>query len=913
MTFPADPLPILVEIFVNGAWEDITSYVYSRDNGIVISRGRQNEASELEPSSCRFTLDNRDGRFSPRNPNSPYYGSLNRNTQVRVSVRQDYSLAHYPDYVSSADYFWTPDSVPLSITGDLDLRIEAELDSWRQNAGLIQKSSGGFTSWKWGIDNSELNRQLFQSSEDGTTVYTDTGLYQDRFFKGRRAYRITMDVDNGAGACVLRFYQANTIAGPWTLYYTRTINGGAFTFFDSTSFVSIGVGLQGIVYAAEIRNGIDGPVVASPDFTIQTSGATSFIDAQGNTWTKNGNAYIDDRNVRFTGEMAAWPSVSDISQVDIHTSAEAAGILRRLSANQGTLRSALYRAITGAQRIPVVYWPGEDDEDSSFVSSATGAKPMAVLGGPPEFGSYQDLEASAPLPVMKGASFSGIVPKYADTGDCQFRFFVKMPASSTDGSSLFKIRTTGTAVYWEALYSTGGSLTLKAYNEDPLSILTHGPIAFAVDGQERWVTLSLEQNGANIDYNLRMLVPEGSSTSISGTLNSRTVGVISNVRVGAPGIVDAAYGHIVVQPSVGSIWDINDAVAAYRGETAVSRILRLCDEEGINYRLFGTPQGSTEMGYQNRSTFVDLIKEAAAADGGMLLETREYGTVGYLSRESMIVPTMQLGFEHDGWLAASLTPTDDDELTTNDVTVTRTGGGSARAELLTGKMSTQNPPDGIGRYATTVQLNLANDADLEEHAGWRLLQGSIDESRYPKLSVELAHPLWASVDETTHRQIVRLDPGDRVDIRNPPPWVPPGTIRQIVQGIAETLSQFSWKLEFNTSPAAMWDGGLYDWTIDDGNEDDKARYSSDGATLGSAATSSATSLSVATASGPLWTTTAASWPFDILVGGERMTVTAVAGTSSPQTFTVARSVNGIVKAQAAGTEVTLYRPRYYAI
>ncbi len=64
----------------------------------------------------------------------------------------------------------------------------------------------------------------------------------------------------------------------------------------------------------------------------------------------------------------------------------------------------------------------------------------------------------------------------------------------------------------------------------------------------------------------------------------------------------------------------------------------------------------------------------------------------------------------------------------------------------------------------------------------------------------------------------------------------------------------------------------------------------------------------AAAGSPLWTTTAGDWPFDIEVGGERMTVTAVTGTSSPQTFTVTRSVNSVVKSQYAGTDVRLFQP-----
>jgi hypothetical protein len=74
--------------------------------------------------------------------------------------------------------------------------------------------------------------------------------------------------------------------------------------------------------------------------------------------------------------------------------------------------------------------------------------------------------------------------------------------------------------------------------------------------------------------------------------------------------------------------------------------------------------------------------------------------------------------------------------------------------------------------------------------------------------------------------------------------------------------------------------------------------------------SGATSMQVDTtnAASPLWTTSAGDFPFDVVVSGERMTVTNITGASSPQTFTITRSVNGVVKAQSAGADVRLFFP-----
>ena len=80
--------PVQAELFLDGVWVDITSYIMVRDNSgnIAITKGQPNESTLPDKSTCTFLLNNRDGRFSPRNPSGAYYGLIGRNTQFRVSV-----------------------------------------------------------------------------------------------------------------------------------------------------------------------------------------------------------------------------------------------------------------------------------------------------------------------------------------------------------------------------------------------------------------------------------------------------------------------------------------------------------------------------------------------------------------------------------------------------------------------------------------------------------------------------------------------------------------------------------------------------------------------------------------------------------------------------------------------------------
>jgi hypothetical protein len=84
----ADPLPVVVELWVDDEWTDITEHAYTRDP-ITITRGRSAEGSRVEPSTCTVTLNNQDGTYSPRNPASPYFGKIGRNTPIRVRLSAD--------------------------------------------------------------------------------------------------------------------------------------------------------------------------------------------------------------------------------------------------------------------------------------------------------------------------------------------------------------------------------------------------------------------------------------------------------------------------------------------------------------------------------------------------------------------------------------------------------------------------------------------------------------------------------------------------------------------------------------------------------------------------------------------------------------------------------------------------------
>jgi hypothetical protein len=170
---------------------------------------------------------------------------------------------------------------------------------------------------------------------------------------------------------------------------------------------------------------------------------------------------------------------------------------------------------------------------------------------------------------------------------------------------------------------------------------------------------------------------------------------------------------------------------------------------------------------------------------------------------------------------------------------------------------------------TSVELNAYADSQLPDLAGWLLHLGTIDEARYPSVSLNLAHPTFTADDAMMTAALV-LDIGDKVTIDNPPAWLPPDQIGLIVEGYTETLNGLEHTLVLNCSPESVHHIAVYD--------DTSWRYESDGSTLTSDVSEAATSLSVTIPSGPVWSHT--DGDFDITIGGERMTVTGIAGATS---------------------------------
>lgn len=221
---------------------------------------------------------------------------------------------------ASGMYVSTPDSVALSITGDIDLRWFGVLDDWTPGTSqvLISKTNTNQLSYQMFI--STDGRLNFNVSGNGTAynlVNNASTLPLGIADASPKWLRCTLAT--GTGGWILYTSDNGTI---WTTVGSGTGTAGAI--FDSTSILHIGANfgggannLTGNVYYAEVRNGIAGTIVANPDFStrpwdVGESNGTTGGDAAGNVWTISGTgaviqkAFTSDLDVRAYITPDTW-------------------------------------------------------------------------------------------------------------------------------------------------------------------------------------------------------------------------------------------------------------------------------------------------------------------------------------------------------------------------------------------------------------------------------------------------------------------------------------------------------------------------------------------------------------------------------------------------------------------------------
>jgi len=895
VTFPATALPAVTELLVNGAWVDVTPDVRA-SSGLAITRGRRDEMARVSTATCSLVLDNRSGTYSNRLPTSPYYGLLGRNTQLRHRlrwVRDTFTRNESGSWgTSDTSQAWTStggSASDYSVNGSKGFHTLTSVNVLRNSLVALPAGTPDAVAVV-NVSATATGASLTGRVIVGTSTINYYGARLDFTTAGDVTLAINKNI-GGVGASVVAAVTVGTyVTGTqWSVRIQRHSGylrakswlavdpePSAWTLASSTPETEItGFTVAGLLSRAETGNTNVNPIVAYDSFSV--------------------NDY------RFWGEVPSWPQAWDTSGSDVTAPIEAAGIMRRLGAGAKPLRSAMYRSMAGVSEgdfQPVAYWSMEDGSDATQAASALG-HPAANVSGAVAFASYGGIVGSDSLPVINdGGAVDAGIPGFTDTGVWQLQFVANIPSQPASTVTFLDVVTTpgsGSSIARVRFYydSVSGFPRLQVLDAAGAEIAGNGFTSMTY-GQPFLYAITQYLSGGTFVTNLAQFAANGSSQQAvavtAGNPGRPTAWRASATSVNA----GWALGHValytdpavITSPSIGP----NAAgMAAYAGETAADRMIRLCREEGIGFTLIGNASDTQLVGPQQSAALLTNLQACADVDQGILGEPRDALGLLYRTNRSMLNqagPALDYAAKR---LAPPLRPTDDDQQVRNRVTASRIAGSSATAELTSGSLSTQDSPDGIGLYDEQVTVNSYTDGQLPYIAGWRVRLGTWDEARFPQVSVNFGRLLMDG-QTALAGQVAGVDAGDYLSITNPPAWLPPDQIELLAQGYRETHRGFEWLITYNAVPAGPYNAFVI------GDQTD-GRLDTSGCIVNEAVTSSATSLKLCIWNGPPSITSAArsgDFPFDLALRpapldantGERARVTAMGSVTAP-TFVAA--------------------------
>src|SRR5690606_13395073 len=282
--------------------------------------------------------------------------------------------------------------------------------------------------------------------------------------------------------------------------------------------------------------------------------------------------------------------------------------------------------------------------------------------------------------------------------------------------------------------------------------------------------LELNQNGNNLGWRATVLTADVEGRQLqqlSGSISNTQLGRVMQCGLlfGTSGPPDRFVGNMSLTRD-GSLAD-HAPWHGYVGETAAERILRLCGEEGLTCTIVGEPAATARMGSQRPDTLLGLFRDCELTDGGRFGDGLTYRTrMSMLNQE----PVIALGRTD---LVESIS-TEDDRHVRNDVTATGRSSGA------TGRFVDEASVKAVGRYTDSITVNPEHDHDLQNLASWRAHMGSVDEMRWPAMSIS---PLRRRPDGSDLvDEWLALRPGDRITARNCFPQLAGLDIDVIVEG-----------------------------------------------------------------------------------------------------------------------------------
>ncbi|MGW1609406.1 hypothetical protein ACWCQZ_08410 [Streptomyces sp. NPDC002285] len=764
-------------------FQDVSQHV-DLVRGIDITRGAQNELSEIQPSTCSITLDNSDGRFTPGRGSSPYYPNVRKGAPIRVSV------ATFTPRTGSAPY-------PLAMLGD-------DFDDNQVSSTLWPGTSGGATEvgGRARIPLTPGSTALYQSAREWTLAGSQ--------LTGKLA---TVPSANGSSVAVASMWITSTTSGTRLGWRYNAVTGvisaeTQVSFFDGTAvnftynpFTHMWLRVReasGTVYWESSTDGATWAVWRSLATPSWVTSQTLAVELTGQRTGGTGD-YVEwdflgaTVHPRFFGTVQDWPveweglhSTSSITCTDLLTWANIVKELQPMLVQEVLLDE------------PTVYFPLTEPADSVSAGDLSGTAGVGALsivqagsGGTLEFAAGAGPNGLA-CPVFTPASSSAGKYLTADLGqnftDANVSFRVRAEcwfSTSTRDRVLLALASTDAQTRMVILLSSGtGSLQLQYQSPGgALTSVTWGTPDLA-DGQMHHLVYNEFTGEVAVDgvtYTMSTFSPNDQRIlSVGGFQNTRLWnGTIAHVALYIRSVTTAV---LTPHYTTGTTGDA--------GESASARMSRLASYVGLTVATQGSAFDDVASQAELGRSALEHMRDIARTESGKLLTNRSTGTpLIFQSRDLRYNPVAAFSLAYADLETGDFRYAYDDQKLVNSVTASRPGGATQR-------VINQASIDAYGEKPQDLQLLKNTDNAAADAANWLV-------SRYADPPPEVRQvPVEAySMPVATYRALLDADVSTVIGLTALPDQAPASTATAVVEGYSERIGLRQHHLDFHTSRA----------------------------------------------------------------------------------------------------------------
>lgn len=851
---------------------DITSLTFDRDgdSSIVIRRGRQDEQSQTPPSTCDLTVDNTDGRFSPRNPTGTYYGGLRRNTPIRVRVNPGTGLTtRYVGFVSE----WPPRWDVREVNHNVPVRAN----------GILRRLGQGATPLKSAmlrrvLSPDEPTPGAYWPCEDGTaSTVVASGLPGGSpmigvpvFASGFGGSAGSLDLTTADEAQPDGFVTLSSISGFQLEFMAKSASGATEILVE----IVCGTLDQNLAIGSSSADGQPHHLAFK---CIQNGGnvdISSYKDGVFSSTTSVAGVLATLLKVAIrgncgTGTALAHVAVYNFADIALPTTRAPAAL-----AYAGELSGIRVARLCTEESIPHDVTGGSTEA----MGAQTAQTPLDLmreceaveegllverLDGRLGFDPHADRENQG-ISLTLDYSSRHVSPPFEPTDDDQ-RIRNDVTVTRTGGAKAQVVDTTGpVGVTAVGRYDEGVTLNLST-DDQPYFHAGWRVNLGTVDGLRfPTVTVNLRRNN-----------------SLTAAFLALDIG--SRIKItNLPDVVSFDDVDLIVEGYTEQIsqknWVITFNCAPYRPY----KVFTVGEEGLVLPGTSGNYASTPDTGVLDVLGDIDLRADLSMTDWTPAANSTLISKRGAAGQRSYLFQVLTTGVLSLTWSA--------------DGTATITDNSTVAPTVTDGE-----------RLAVRVTLDVNNGAAGHTTTFYTAptMTGT-----FTQLGSTVITAGTTSIFNSTAPAEVGTFNGGASDILA-------GTVHsvEIRDGIAGTVvanPDFAAQASATTSFA---DAAGRTWTVNGTARTVGSEYLGrldwDTCVLAANITSVATSITTTTT--PLITTTAADFPLTIICGGERMTVTACSGSSNPQTLTVTRSVNGVVKAHTSGDAVTIDEPMVLAL